>query len=569
MSQLVDDILSSIDIVDVVSGYVKLKRAGKNFLGLCPFHSEKSPSFTVAPDKQIYKCFGCGQGGNVISFVQEVERIDFRETCKILCKQANLDINKYRSHADQYEAKTTEREQSKLINQSALIFFQQQLRTNTQASSYLHQTRGLSDADIANRWLGYAPTHYDQLIKYLLDQGYTQLEIIASWLGKVGSNGSLYSMFRHRVMFAIYDHMGNIVWFAGRALDPDDSPKYLNISETSLYNKSNVVYGLHRAKQHVAALKHIVIVEWYMDVIWLSKFGLPIGVATCGTSLTAWHIKLLKRYQATLICAFDNDAAGFQAMTRWLGLMYEYDIYPKVLTLPSGIKDIDEWQKSEADQGRGQMDIDYFLTHTSDWFQAVLKRLLSIHDPHNPIHRKLIISAIFDILKHVADYSVLMLYITQVSQTLQIDQTLLFNQYKSQIKGQTLTTLPKQSMSLVPYSQDILLASLMLDQMLSRLTTDPAIAQMSQMIVSWLNLLQDTRIADLIASQHTEILTAQMRWDKQMADQDQAKKNQYLTSFLIWYMQGIIKQVAKSDCDPESKHKLSQVFQTIVKQRLS
>lgn len=567
MSQLTDEILSQVDIVDVVSGYVKLKRAGKNFLWLCPFHNEKSPSFTVAPDKQIFKCFGCWQWGNVITFVQEIERIDFREVCKILCKQANIDITHYQKNADQYEAKTTEKEQSKLINRSALIFFQEQLHHHQIALSYLHTQRALTDADITWWSLGYAPAHYDQLIAYLSQQWYTREEIIASWLAKTSTHGGLYSMFRHRIMFAIHDHIGNIVGFAGRALDPDDNPKYLNISETSLYNKSNILYGLHRAKQHITTFKHLVIVEWYMDVIGLSKFGLPIWVATCGTSLTASHIKLLKRYQATIVCAFDNDNAGFQAMVRSLGMFYEYDIYPQVLVLPQGIKDIDEWQRQESAQGRSTIDIDRFLTHTREWFDAFVYTLIDIHDIHNPIQRKLIIGQIFDLLKHVSDYSVLMLYITQISQILQIDQTLLFGQYKTHIKGQTLKTLPTQAPASTPYSQDILMASLVLDENISKISHDPQVLQIYTLIKQSLDTLADSRLAVLLQDHHTELLTAQMWRDRQFLDQDQIKKDQYLRNFLLWYIQILIRQIMKSSLESDRKQILITQFQDILKKR--
>ena len=564
MSQLTDEILSQIDIVDVVSSHVKLKRAGKNFLWLCPFHHEKTPSFTVAPDKQIFKCFWCGQGGNVITFVQEIERIDFWEACKILCKQAHIDITQYYKSADQYQAKTTEKEQSKLINASALSFFQTQLGHSQVALSYLHDNRSLSDADILNRSIGYAPAHYDQLITYLHQQWYNDQEIIASGLAKQGVNGGLYSMFRHRIMFAIYDHIGNIVGFAGRALDPDDSPKYLNIAETSLYNKSNILYGLHRAKQHITALKHLVIVEWYMDVIGLSKFGLPIGVATCGTSMTTSHIKLLKRYQATIVCAFDNDQAWFQAMVRSLGMFYSYDIYPQVLILPDGIKDIDEWQKKEADSDQ-VMTIDRFLTYTKEGFGAFVHTLIHNHDIHNPIQRKLIIGQIFDLLKHVADYSVVMLYITQIADTLQIDQTLLFNQYKTHLKGQTFKTLPSHSAWVTPYSQDILMASLVLENYMHKLSSDPQVVQIYQLIWQGLQLLQDNRISTLITDQHTEILTAQMWRDRQLLDHDQPKKTQYLVNFLLAYAQSVMRQVMKSTSDPHTKQMFVWHFQSLLK----
>jgi DNA primase len=565
MSPLIEDILSHVDIIDIVSGYVKLKRAGKNFLWLCPFHNEKSPSFTVAPDKQIFKCFGCGQGGNVITFVQEIERVDFREASKILCKFANLDITKYQNKSNQYEAKTTEKEKIKLINQYALWFFQQHLQSSQTALNYIKNKRKLSDTDIIERHIGYAPEQYESLINHLIQQWFTQEDIIQSGLGKIGSNGYLYSMFRNRIMFAINDHIGNIVWFAGRSIDPEDMPKYLNISETLLYNKSNILYGLDRAKQYITQLKHLVIVEWYMDVIGLNKFGIPIGVATCGTSLTTNHIKLLKRYGATIICAFDNDTAWFNAMIRSLGMFYEHDIYPKVLILPQNIKDIDEWQRSESAINNGKISIETFLNHTMEWFQVVLQRLLELHDHTNPTQRKLVINQIFELLKFVADYSVIMLYITQMSQTLSIDQTLLFNQYKKHLKGQTLRTLPIVSKKIAEYHEDVLIASLIFEKALQNITTDTHIHKIFWLILTMLDHIPQHPVHGILSEKTTDLLTAQMRRDKQLAYQDDTKKTQYLNSFLLWYTQWLIKKIMKSDIQQTTKHDFMKQFQMILK----
>ncbi len=242
MSNLTEDILAGVDIVDVVSRYVQIKKSGANFMGLCPFHNEKTPSFTVSADKQIFKCFGCGAWGNAITFLIDVEKIEFWDAIKILAKDANIDINKYITKNKISDKQINEKEKIKSINTHAKNFFKKQLQSNQKVKEYAFEQRQLTEDVLEKFEIWYAPGNFYELVNFLKNKWYSSNDIIKSSLAKKTSTGEDYSFFRNRLMFPIYDHIWNLVAFAGRVLDPNDNPKYLNISETPVYDKSKVLY---------------------------------------------------------------------------------------------------------------------------------------------------------------------------------------------------------------------------------------------------------------------------------------------------------------------------------------
>lgn len=430
-----EDVLAGINIVDLINKYVSLKKVGKNRTGLCPFHKEKTPSFTVAEDKQIFKCFGCGKGGNAITFHMEIERLDYRDSIQLLAKEAHLDITQYQKNPEEFTKAASDREKYKLLNKRTQKFFRDSLTPNSKAYEYLRDKRGLSDEIIQQFWLGYAPDSHYELINLLKEKWFSADDLVHAGLAKKGQTGDLYAFFRHRVTFPIVDHIGTVVGFGGRALEADQSPKYLNTTETPLYDKSKILFGLHEAKQHLQEASLLIVVEGYMDVIALHQYRLPRGVATCGTALTQEHIKLLKRYTDTVIFAFDQDDAGFEATIRGIKAAYQQDVYPEILSFPNSFKDIDERLHSLPEAPS----VETLKEQSMDWFAFLCSRLQERYNFNNPVERKKSISMLFDVLGNMSDYTILLLYIDQLALLLHADREMLWKQFKSHISQSSVT----------------------------------------------------------------------------------------------------------------------------------
>jgi len=317
----IDDLLARVNIVDVIDGRVKLKRAGKNYSGLCPFHKEKSPSFSVSPDKQFYYCFGCGAGGNALGFLMEYDRLNFPEAVEELAKLAGVDVpHEENRPADQQREQQIKR-QFEALEQSNR-FFQNMLRSSSdrdRAVNYLKQ-RGLSGQIAAAFGIGYAPPGWDNLLQH-----FTHLDNAAQLLEQSGmvihneEKQRHYDRFRDRIMFPIRDVRGRVLGFGGRVLG-DDKPKYLNSPETPTFHKGRELYGLYEARKHSNQLDRLLIVEGYMDVVSLAQHGIHWSVATLGTATTAQHLERLFKLVPEVIFCFDGDDAGRQAARRALGV---------------------------------------------------------------------------------------------------------------------------------------------------------------------------------------------------------------------------------------------------------
>jgi len=313
----ISEIKNAADIVDVVSETVLLKKAGKNYIGLCPFHSEKTPSFTVSPDKQIFHCFGCSTGGNVFSFLMKQEGLTFPEAARNLAKRYGVDIPD-RPLSPEQRKKIGERESLLDINRRTAGFFHQVLLNSTagqRARSYFSK-RGISQQTIDAFELGYAPDAWDHLLKFFAEKRISPVLLEKSGLVMPRKNSSgYYDRFRNRVMFPIFDVNKQVVGFGGRVLD-DSLPKYLNSPETLVYNKRRSLYGLHRAKEKCRASGTVFIVEGYLDLLALHQHGIENSVATLGTALTADHVRLLIRYAKRMILVYDSDEAGIRSAQR-------------------------------------------------------------------------------------------------------------------------------------------------------------------------------------------------------------------------------------------------------------
>lgn len=330
-----DRVKTQADIVRVVGEYVRLKKSGQNFMGLCPFHAEKSPSFAVHPVKQIYHCFGCGVGGDVYSFVMAVEKCDFREAVTTVAEKCGIPIPRPKPRSPEERQATQQRTALVEMHQMAAQFFVSQLGAAAEgraARGYL-EDRGLERETIERFRIGYAPSAGDALLRALRGK-FAEKLLADSGLVARDQNGRPYDRFRRRIMFPIADERGRVVAFGGRALG-DDLPKYLNSPETPIYSKSRVLYNLDRAKEAIRQQKFAVLVEGYMDAIGVHRAGVTNVVATCGTALTPDQIKLLQRIsEGRVVVNFDPDAAGQIATERSLGLLLEQQFDVRVLALP-------------------------------------------------------------------------------------------------------------------------------------------------------------------------------------------------------------------------------------------
>jgi DNA primase len=325
------------DIVRVIGEYVRLKKSGQNFTGLCPFHAEKSPSFAVHPTKQIYHCFGCGVGGDVFKFVMEMDKVAFPEAIRIVAEKCGIAIPRPKASSPEERRENQQRTLLVEMHREAQTFYVQQLGGTLEgkaAGAYL-EDRGLDKDTIARFGIGYAPSGGDALLRFLKSKYKEQL-LIESGLVSRDQSGSvrMYDRFRRRITFPIANDSGKIVAFGCRALG-DDQPKYLNSPETPIYSKSNVLYHLDRAKEALRRADFAVLVEGYMDAIAVARAGISNVVASCGTSLAEPQIKLLSRFTKRVIVNYDPDTAGQLATERSISLLLENDFEVRVLALPA------------------------------------------------------------------------------------------------------------------------------------------------------------------------------------------------------------------------------------------
>lgn len=338
--EIIQKIKEQNDIVDIVSESIKLKRAGRNFVGICPFHNEKTPSFSVSQDKQIYKCFGCGEAGNVITFVMKTRNMPFIEALKYLADKANIELNLQGTNNVQRDKS----ERLYKINVEAARYYFNNLQKEKKVTEYF-TGRGILSSTIRKFGLGYAPKGWNNLMNYLKAKGYSELDLLNSGLIIRGKNNSSYDRFRERVIFPVFDYKGKVIGFGGRVLD-NSKPKYLNSPETEIFKKGTNLYGLNFAVKNLKD-RTLIIVEGYMDCISLHQYGITNVVASLGTALTSEQAKLLKRYADKIIISYDADLAGRSATIRGLKILKKEGFDLRVLTVPQG-KDPDEFIRNNG-----------------------------------------------------------------------------------------------------------------------------------------------------------------------------------------------------------------------------
>ncbi len=345
--RLVEDIKTKNDIVDFISSYVQLKKSGQNWKGNCPFHSEKTPSFMVSPSKQIFHCFGCGAGGDIITFVMKHENISFQEAVILLAKRAGLPLPSEVTDKRAFQKYDRLRD----VLSEAGRYYAMKLKASAQAMAYLRD-RGINAGSIETFGIGFAPAGWDNLLKHLRANGCSDSLIKEAGLAVQGNKG-LYDMFRQRIIFPITGMSGGVIAFGGRALD-DSTPKYINSPETAVFKKSDSLFGLSAAKDDIRKHGSVIVVEGYMDVIICHQYGFKQAVAPLGTALTSGHIQKLRTLSGKPVLVFDGDAAGRSAARRALALMCTHNYTAKVLLLPDG-EDPDSYLRKYGAEAFGRL----------------------------------------------------------------------------------------------------------------------------------------------------------------------------------------------------------------------
>ena len=378
--ELIDEIRNRNDIVDIISQYVVLKRSGRNFFGLCPFHKEKSPSFSVSPDKQIFHCFGCGVGGNVFHFVSKIENISFREALEMLAEKSGVELPTLESDGDnklmQLKSKVYE------INKCAAEFYHENLyKPNAKPAQEYVKKRKMDDTTLKNFMIGYSNNNYSELYNMLKAKGFTEEEILASSLVNKTKDGKFIDRFRGRLMFPIQDVRNRVIAFGGRVLD-DSKPKYINSPENIVYSKGRHLFGLNVAKKYENKMKKVIIVEGYMDAISLHQRGIHNAVASLGTAMTDAQGHLLRNNSEQVIIGYDSDGAGQAATMRGLEILQSMGCDIRILGI-EGAKDPDEFVlKYGPERFIKQVDNSISLV---EYKVKVLKNSLNIEQPNDKI----------------------------------------------------------------------------------------------------------------------------------------------------------------------------------------
>lgn len=370
-----DELIARSDILDVVSDYVTLTPKGGSYWGLCPFHGEKTPSFHVLPDRQLYHCFGCGKGGGVISFIMDVENLPFLDAMRFLAKRAGMEF----PEGDMDEGNRRKRTRLLNLNKEAARFFHSQLISPVgQAGLDYLRRRGLSKNMITRFGLGFAPESWDSLLKAMAQKGYEKRDLLDAGLAVSNQKGSIYDRFRNRVMFPIIDLRGDVIGFGGRVLG-DGTPKYLNSPDTVVFNKSRNLFALNLAKN--TKLGRIILTEGYMDTISLYQGGFDCAVASLGTSLTADHAKLLSRFTKEVVICYDADSAGIQAANRAIPMLEKTGLKVRVLRV-TGAKDPDEFLKKYGPDAFSRL-----LDQSENYVEYNLRQLQSKYDLSDPVQK--------------------------------------------------------------------------------------------------------------------------------------------------------------------------------------
>lgn len=423
--ETVQRILDTADIVDVVSDFVTLKRRGANYIGLCPFHNERTPSFSVSKSKGICKCFSCGKGGSPVSFIMEIEQMSYQEALRYLAKKYNIEIVEHEM-SDQERQEESERESMFAVNSFALQHFEKNLTETPDGKEIglaYFRKRGINDAMIQRFHLGYSLEQGNKLLEEAIAKGYNEKYLVDTGLCIRNDRGTVYDRFKGRVIYPVHTISGKVVAFGGRTLRSDKTvAKYVNSPESVIYSKSRELYGLYQAKQAIAKKNKCILVEGYMDVISMHQAGIENVVASSGTSLTEGQIRLIHRFTDNVTVIYDSDAAGIKASLRGIDMILAEGINVKVLSLPDG-DDPDSFAQSHS----AQEVEDYLQANETDFIRFKTKILLK-DAANDPIARSKVITDILRTIAVIPDAVTRSVYIAECSRTFGIDEQVLMLQ---------------------------------------------------------------------------------------------------------------------------------------------
>lgn len=504
----------------------------------------------VSPSKQIFKCFGCGKGGNVIAFVQEIERIDFRDAAKELAKQGNIDLAKYQIDPKKHDDYQDEKEKIKRIHKIAQKFFVEQLAKHPEAKKYLIEQRKLNEKTITDFGIGYAPDSHYTMIQEFKAKWFVDKDLVDASLAKKSQTwGDIYTFFKHRITFPVYDTMNNVVGFSARIVDPNDKPKYLNSAEHKAFEKSKLLYGLNRAKNAIKEYDALFIVEGQMDVIGLARLGYQLGVATCGTALTQEHLKLIKRYTEHVFLMFDSDEAGQEASLRALTLAYQHNLFPKIITLPEWFKDIDEL----ANTADGKEKFDEQRKNSQDWFSVIFQNLKKKFDLTSPVDKQKILNILFGLILNISNMSMQDHYIQVLWEKLGIGYEVMRAQYVQFAKNEGKFILQqktrKSEEKKYEIDRELLVAALFYQDFIQQFVeTQEKRTRLFESIIQITSVLPDINIVQAAKdpNMHEALLELQLRRDKELNDgKEEDKKYQAIRQILLPILQGYVQRITK------------------------
>ncbi len=425
--ETIDRVFAAADIVEIIGDYVTLKRKGVNYMACCPFHNEKTPSFVVSPSKGVYKCFGCGKGGNAITFVMEHESLPFPEAVKVVAKRYGIEVRE-KELTEEEVRRNDNRESMFVVNGWAADYFRDYLHQSEEGRSvglsYFRQKRGFSEATILKFGLGYCPARGGGMSRAALEAGYKEEFLLATGLSKKSErDGSLYDVYRDRVIFPIHNISGRIVGFGGRVLGvPVNTGKYINSPENEIYSKRREIYGLYFAKRAIQQQDVAIMVEGYTDVISMHQAGVENVVASSGTSLTTDQIRLLKRFTNNITVIYDSDNAGIHASLRGIDMILAEGMNVRVVSLPEG-DDPDSFARSHsADEVRH-----YILEHEVD-FITFKAQLLMQEARRDPIKRAQVVADMVQSIVQIPDSIHRSVYIKECARIMDVDENVLISE---------------------------------------------------------------------------------------------------------------------------------------------
>ena len=437
----VDEVKARLSIEDVVGEYVQLKRTGRNFKGLSPFAAEKTPSFVVSPDKQIWHDFSSGKGGDMFSFVMEVEGLDFKATLEILARKAGVDLAQFRTTGGKGPAGPSKERLHELLDM-ATKFYQVQFSKNQMALEYVFKKRRFTKETALEWRLGYSPNNGSALVDYALSKGFSELEIKQAGLSSNSSYRGLSDMFRGRLMIPLQDQQGRIIGFTARLLTDDkDAPKYINTPQTPLYDKSRHIYGLHLAKESIRKGQYAVIAEGNLDVISSHQAGVRQVVATAGTALTEPHLKGLSRFTGDIRLSFDADKAGLAATERAIPIASKVKVSLSIITIPTG-KDPDELIQQDPAAWVTAIEAPQYAL---DWLMERYKNILDITSAEG---KRKFSDVLLPVVRNLRDAVERDHYMNKIAETMDVSRTALEQKFSD--SGKDEPVIRKKPMQVTP-----------------------------------------------------------------------------------------------------------------------